>query len=103
MGDKVYVRNFTTLLTWLSGTLLEQTGPVSFRVQLSIGRIYRRYVDHISIRHIADEITSNASSFVVPGIPTWPVGQEQQGTDQLERPRMLKTEGGDRRPILGWE
>ena len=93
VGDKVYIRNFTGLPAWLPGTLLEQTGPVSFRVQLSSGRIHRRHVDHIRIRHTPDAIEANASSFVGTGVPAWPGGARGTG-DRLTGEAEKAQDGG---------
>ena len=69
MGDKVYICHFTGFLAWLPGTIVEETRPVSFRVQLLSGRIHWRHVHHIHIRYSAEDTVSNASSAVGPGVP----------------------------------
>jgi hypothetical protein len=50
IGDSIFVKNFSTGPKWLCGTILSQSGPVSYVVQLSDGGICRRHVDHIRSR-----------------------------------------------------
>ena len=35
----------------MEGTILDKTGPVSFRVRLLDGRIWKRHIDHVRIRY----------------------------------------------------
>ena len=51
-GDKVYVRNYSHGPKWLSGTITDKTGPLSFVIRLSDGRVVRRHSDQIFISHI---------------------------------------------------
>ena len=44
--DQVYYRNFSRGPKWLSGTITEKTGPVSFQIEGQSG-IVRRHQDHI--------------------------------------------------------
>ncbi len=59
LGDAVSVRGFGTGLgkspNWLAGSVLEQTGPLSFQIELEDGRLVRRHIDHIRI-HTATEV-----------------------------------------------
>ena len=50
MDDTVYIKDFRRPKSWLLGTVVEKTGPVSARVKLSNGEIIRRHQDHIRIR-----------------------------------------------------
>lgn len=61
VGDRVYLRNFVGKSAWLEGKILDQTGPVSFHVRLSDGRIRKRHVDHLRIRYPEDDPTQNPS------------------------------------------
>ncbi|XP_029551127.1 uncharacterized protein K02A2.6-like [Salmo trutta] len=45
-NDTVYIRNFTSSQRWLPGIILSQSGPVSFVVKLTDGRVMRRHQDH---------------------------------------------------------
>ena len=64
-GDLVYVRNFTQGTTWLTGTVVEVRGPVSYTVRLEDGRVVRRHVDHLRTREVSDTTQSNSA------IPNW--------------------------------
>ena len=46
IGQPVLVRNLRDGPKWVSGTVIEQTGPVSYRVQVS-DQIWRRHTDQI--------------------------------------------------------
>jgi hypothetical protein len=50
VDDTVYIKDFRHPKSWLPGTVVEKTGPVSARVKLSNGEIIRRHQDHIRIR-----------------------------------------------------
>ena len=69
VGDRVYVRNFSGSQVWMEGTILDKTGPVSFRVRLLDGRIWKRHIDHVRIRYPEDVID--------PNMPEALVGPEQ--------------------------
>ena len=65
--ERIYTsENFTGAPTWLTGKVLDQIGPVSFRVQLRDGRIKKRHVDHLRIRYPEDSPIPLA---VTPAIP----------------------------------
>ena len=71
VGDKVFVQNFSgTLPKWLSGTIGEVTGPLSYVVTLSDGRTVRRHVDAVRGRTVSDppavEPPSPAAALSVP-------------------------------------
>ena len=53
----------------MEGTILDKTGPVSFRIRLSDGRIWKRHIDHVRIRYPEDSIA--------PNVPEALVGLEQ--------------------------
>ena len=59
VGDRVYARNFLGSPVWMEGTILDKTGPVSFRIWLSDGRIWKRHIDHVRIRYPEDSIAPN--------------------------------------------
>ena len=46
IGQAVLVRNLREGLKWVHGTITEQTGPVTYRVQVS-DQIWRRHTDQI--------------------------------------------------------
>ena len=50
--DKVYVRNFRNVPTWLAGVIVATRGPVSYDIELADDRVVRRHMDNIRRRHI---------------------------------------------------
>ena len=46
VGQAVLVRNLREGLKWVDGTIVEQTGPVSYRVQVS-DQIWRHHTDQM--------------------------------------------------------
>ena len=50
-NDQVYVQDFTTRKPkWIPGTVVQVTGPLSYRINLQDGTIVRRHVDHVRKR-----------------------------------------------------
>ena len=72
-GDLVYIYNFSYGERWIPGTILEKTGPVSYKIQLLDGRITRRHQDHVRLRYnsVPDVPTSctQASMSAPPVVP----------------------------------
>ena len=54
VGETVFVMNFDGKSKWLCGVIVEQTGPVSFRIRLDDGRVVRRHVDHVRSRRVSE-------------------------------------------------
>ena len=77
IGDRVYVRNFVGVPTWLEGTILDQIGPVSFQVQLTDGRTRKRHVDHMRIRYPEEILPSEPIVVEGPSV-TFSNGTTQQ-------------------------
>lgn len=51
VNDPVYAKDFRQKKTWMPGTVVKKTGPVSAHVQLeSTGQVIRRHHDHLRIR-----------------------------------------------------
>ena len=59
VGESVLAENFRGPPKWLKATITEQTGPVSFRVMLESGEIWRRQVDQIIRFHEKVEKSRN--------------------------------------------
>ena len=51
VDSPVLVRNFGTGQSWLAGTVKHSSGPRSFVVELTDGRLVRRHINHIRLRH----------------------------------------------------
>ena len=62
-GRTVYARNFTpgNKTRWLRGTILENTGPVSSRIELQDGTICRRHNDHVRARQENETVEESDS------------------------------------------
>ncbi len=58
VGDLVLARNFGRGSRWVRGCILQQTGPVSFKVKLEGGVTWRRHQDHIRKRASQDSSPS---------------------------------------------
>ena len=46
-GKSAYVKNYGPGERWIAGKIVERTGPLSFKIQLSDGRIVRRHQDQM--------------------------------------------------------
>ena len=46
----VWVSNFAGIPKWLPGVFQTKLGPVSFTVGVTDGRVWKRHMDHISLR-----------------------------------------------------
>jgi len=47
VGQQVMTRDFYNGGRWIPGTVIDQTGPVSYRIRVQGGRIWRRHIDHM--------------------------------------------------------
>jgi hypothetical protein len=54
VGDPVYVYPGANKTVWLPGIVIEQTGPVSYKVQINGGPMVKRHKDHVRIRYDAE-------------------------------------------------
>ena len=84
VGDQVYAKNYTSSSPqWLAGTVIEVTGPLSYKVILECGNnIIRRHVDSVRPRHTS-EATDDADDdpLALPDIPSSePVSEELPAT-----------------------
>ena len=81
IGQAVLVRNLLGEPKWLQGTVLEQTGPVSYKVQVG-DRVWRRHVDQLleaSAEGVERNVESDDCSY--PVIGTEPEGQNGEPND----------------------
>lgn len=66
IGDPVFAHNFARGSQWLPATIVERSGPLSFKVKLlEGGMIWRRHQDHLRQRSVID---SEAKRAVNPSI-----------------------------------
>ena len=47
VGQSVMARNFGSGNNWISGVIVRQLGPVTYLVNVSDGRVWKRHVDHL--------------------------------------------------------
>jgi len=64
VGDPVFVRNFNKGPKWLSGTIHDVRGPVSFTVSLTDGRLVRKHIDHLRFRTVTVELNNDNNDFL---------------------------------------
>ena len=80
--DTVYARNFGPGQKWLPGTIVATSGPMSYRVLLEDGRVWRRHQDHMKQRWekqvSGQETDSPITSLVL--IPEPDVVNDETGT-----------------------
>ena len=94
VGETLFVRNFDGKSKWLCGVIVEQTGPVSFRVRLDDGRVVRRHVDHVRSHRVFQReemsVPGNESSSEPPleFPPELPTGEPVQ----MDPPDVLEHE-----------
>ena len=60
VGDAVCVKDFPSGRTWIPGTVSAVKGPLSYCVELSDGRVFRRHVDHIRNRTSGMEVDKSS-------------------------------------------
>ena len=96
-GDNVYIRNFSNNPTqkWLPGAVLTQRGPLSFVVELTDGRVFRRHHDHIRLRHnTGPEIVSTSELPLVSQTIVRPSpeakSQEEESVPSREDGQLIK-------------
>ena len=47
MGQSVMVKNFRAGPTWVPGVIAQQLGPLTYMIEISAGKFWKRYVDHV--------------------------------------------------------
>ena len=65
VGDYVHVVDFSPVPQWLPGIIVQESGPVSFKVKLLDGRTVRLHQDHVR-RRVKLEEDENDLDVVVP-------------------------------------
>ena len=56
------MRNFNNGPRWLSGTIHDVRGPVSFTVALTDGRLVRKHIDQIRFRTVPVEVNNDENN-----------------------------------------
>ena len=67
--DTVLARNYSGLPKWLPGTIIEETGPVSTKVQLDDGAIVRRHHDQPIPRQETPQLNEEQITPEPDGVP----------------------------------
>ena len=47
MGQSVMVKNFHTGPTWVPGIIVQQLRPLTYIIEVSAGKFWKRHVDHV--------------------------------------------------------
>ena len=47
MGQSVMVKNFPAGPTWVPGVIAQQLGPLTYMIEISAGKFWKRHVDHV--------------------------------------------------------
>ena len=91
VGDTVYVRKFPSNDDWIPGTIMKNTGPLSFIIKLETGQTVCRHVDHV--RHQTD--VSNPEPITdwtdLPDIATTPQAEHNTQPTQIEMPMLRRS------------
>ncbi|KAJ8385583.1 hypothetical protein AAFF_G00184450 [Aldrovandia affinis] len=80
-ADSVYVRGYAGQ-KWIPATLIERTGPVSWRVKTQDGKLVRRHQDQIRPRYDWTQTESNLQEESFPVDPTPPEPENPERPDQ---------------------
>ena len=97
VGDIVFVRDFPSGKRWLTGSVTEVRGPLSYHITLSDGRVVRRHIDHIRIRTSSVTDVVNDSDIEIPiaisSQPSHDEEPEQSDTNQpqVEQPHLRQS------------
>ena len=75
IGDCVNVTNFGRGATLLAGTIVEKTGPLTYHIQLTDGRVVRRHIDHLQVRQSPATYPKRNNDLVEVGEPIVPPTQ----------------------------
>ena len=95
LGDAVYARNFGYGSRWIPGLLVENTGPLSFKMECEGGRIWCRHVDHI--RRCLDVVPDiepiiDRDLQVEPPVPTESSTSTETQNPTVQNPTVLEAE-----------
>ena len=47
MGQSVMVKNFRPGPTWVPDIIAQQLGPLTYMIEISVGKFWKRHVDHV--------------------------------------------------------
>ena len=70
LGQRVLVRNIRPGQAWIPGTVVERNGPLSYLVQVSGNRLWKRHIDHIREMNDSPQQLETGSDDCVLPVPT---------------------------------
>ena len=87
-GERVFVRNYQQGERWIPGVIEEATGPVSFRVRMSDGRLRRCHQDQVRNRSVDTPLVLPTESPTIPSteseFPAAPTNEPLEDSNQPE-------------------
>ena len=93
IGQRVLVRNVRPGQSWIPGTVIERNGPLSYLVQVSSDKVWKRHIDHIREMHDSPQQEEDVSSGrqqvlpnVIPAAPSRTVIEQPRSSDTLLTP-----------------
>ena len=94
LGNAVSVRNYSRASNWVSGTIIQETGPLSARVELEDGMVVRRHHDQLISRtteplcpsSTAQRASHSNEGSVVPEVAVPDVNSPEVTCGELEPP-----------------
>ena len=104
VGDAVFVRDFPSGKQWLTGSVIEVRGPLSYHVTLSDGRIIRRHIDHIRIRtsSVTDAATESDIEILTASSSESSHVEQSEPSDttqsQVEQPQLRRSTRAQTQP-----
>ena len=109
VGDKVFVHIYSGPITWISGEIVQVTGPVSYKVRLDCdGTICRKHQDQLRKCHFdedSDSVSAATSTSVHPSVDDFdfpaPLALEDSNTNSSvvsQEAQPLRTSSRVRRP-----
>ena len=86
-GQSVMVRNFGSGANWIAGVIVRQEGPVTYVVEVSDGRLWKRHVDHVKECHFTlDSSTTASDSDIDVDVPSAPNSTDTSDMDTQPDP-----------------
>jgi len=97
VGATVLAKNFSTGRRWLEGTILRASGPNSYQIELTDGRVIGRHVNHICVRIFDSQlITDNGAGDWTDLVPNM-----ERAEVQLEAALLVPPEAPEAGPRNG--
>ena len=66
------VKNLLSGDMWIPGVVVQQSGPLTFLVDVGEGRVWKRHIDHLKLRELLDAVsgvqedTTGTENFLSP-------------------------------------